>query len=127
VFTLSPSVKKDMFGSIKAIADALSAATNSSAEKAIFHNRMGEGLASLDQLLTNINNTRGAIGARMNNVDTLKEINQDFRLQLETVRSDTQDLDYAEAISRFNLQLTSLQAAQQAFVKTAGLSLFQYI
>jgi flagellar hook-associated protein 3 FlgL len=88
---------------------------------------MGEGLSNLDQAMTNINNTRGNIGARLNNVDTLKEINQDFKLQLETVLSDTQDLDYAEAISRFNLQLTSLQAAQQAFVKTSGLSLFQYI
>jgi len=41
--------------------------------------------------------------------------------------SDIQDVDYAEAISRLNLQLTALQAAQQTYVKVQGLSLFNYL
>jgi flagellar hook-associated protein 3 FlgL len=38
-----------------------------------------------------------------------------------------QDLDYAEAISRLNLQLVALQAAQQTYVTTQRLTLFDYI
>ncbi|MBI1773596.1 MAG: flagellar hook-associated protein 3, partial [Burkholderiales bacterium] len=37
------------------------------------------------------------------------------------------DLDYAKAITELNQQQTTLQAAQQSFVKTSGLSLFDYI
>ena len=38
-----------------------------------------------------------------------------------------EDLDYAEAISRFNQQLTALQASQQAFLRVQDLSLFNYL
>lgn len=126
-FSLAPSAKQTLFASVKAIADALNTPKSGSAGNARFHNEMAAGLAGLDQAMDRINNIRASIGARLNNVDTLSEINQDFKLQLETVLSDTQDLDYAEAISRFNLQLTALQAAQQAFIKASGLSLFQYL
>ena len=88
---------------------------------------MGQGLANLDQAISGLSSVRAGIGARLNNLETIENINQDFKLQLQTVLSETQDLDFAEAISRFNLQLTSLQAAQQAFVKTSGLSLFNYL
>lgn len=126
-FTLEPSRNMDLFATVKGIADALSRPAPNLGEVARFHNDMGQGLANLDQSLSSITGIRAGIGARMNNIETIDEINLDFKLQLQTVLSDTQDLDFAEAIARFNLQLTSLQAAQQAFVKTSGLSLFQYI
>jgi flagellar hook-associated protein 3 FlgL len=40
---------------------------------------------------------------------------------------ELRDLDYAEAISRMNQQLTSLQAAQAAYTRIAQLSLFDYL
>jgi len=46
---------------------------------------------------------------------------------MKTVLSETEDLDYAEAISRFNLQTISLQAAQQTFTTVQRLSLFNYL
>ncbi len=127
VISLGSSQNRDLFAIVKGIADGLARPAANSAGAARFHNDMAQGLAGLDQGLDSITTIRSGIGARFNNIETLDEINQDFKLQLETVLSDTQDLDYAEAIARFNLQLTSLQAAQQAFVKTSGLSLFQYI
>ncbi len=124
---LSSSKFKDVFATVKDIADALSQPTSNGTDRAAFHNKMGQGLANLDQALDQVTAIRAGIGARLNNLETLEEINQDFKLQMDTVLSETQDLDYAEAISRFNLQLTALQAAQQAFVKASGLSLFQYL
>jgi flagellar hook-associated protein 3 FlgL len=88
---------------------------------------MNRGLANLDQGMEKINSIRAGIGARLNNIETLNEANADFKLQLESTLSDTQDLDFTEAITRFNLQLTSLQAAQQAYIRTTGLTLFQYL
>lgn len=124
---LSGSKYKDVFATVREIADALSKPIANGAERAAFHNKMGQGLANLDQALDKVTAVRAGIGARLNNLETLEGINQDFKLQMETVLSETQDLDYAEAISRFNLQLTALQAAQQAFVKASGLSLFQFL
>ncbi|PCJ26657.1 MAG: flagellar hook-associated protein 3 [SAR86 cluster bacterium] len=124
---VAPSQNQSLFETVRNIADALSRPAPDSADKARFHNDMAQGLASIDQSLNKVNSIRSSIGARLNTIDTIDSINQDFTLQLETVLSETQDLDFAEAISRFNLQLTALQAAQQVFIKTTSLSLFQYI
>lgn len=70
---------------------------------------------------------RAGAGARLNALDNQAEINADYQLQLQTTLSEVQDLDYAEAISRFELQLVALQAAQQSFSRISGLSLFNFL
>jgi flagellar hook-associated protein 3 FlgL len=63
----------------------------------------------------------------LNAIDEQNEVNRDIELVLETHLSEEQDLDYTEAISRFERQMVALQAAQQAYVKVQGLSLFNYL
>ena len=72
-------------------------------------------------------NLRAKVGARMNAIDDQKDANDAFDLAVTTVRSSLEDLDYAEAISRFNQQLTALQAAQQSFIKIQDMSLFNFM
>jgi flagellar hook-associated protein 3 FlgL len=48
-------------------------------------------------------------------------------LQFKTTRSDVEDLDYTEAVTRLNRDQIALQAAQSSFAKISQLSLFQYI
>jgi len=48
-------------------------------------------------------------------------------LQFKNTRSDLEDLDYTEAISRMNKDQLALEAAQSSFAKISQLSLFQYI
>ena len=127
VIRLGPSQNTDVFSTVRDISTALMSNTPTPTDNAAFHNAMGLSLADLDQAMNNINNARASIGARLNNIDSVENVNLDHKLQLETLLSDTQDLDFAEAISRFNLQMTSLEAAQQAFVKVSRLSLFDYI
>jgi flagellar hook-associated protein 3 FlgL len=78
---------------------------------------------SLDKVLL----TRASVGARLNALDRQEEINSDAILNTKTVLSATEDLDYAEAISRFTQQTASLQAAQQTFTQVKKLSLFNYL
>lgn len=125
--TIQPAPMTDMFSMVRAISEALHAGGTGSVARAKLQNALTQGLGNLDQALESINNQRASVGARLHNIDSIDSINQDFTLQLETVRSATQDLDYAEAITRFNLQLTSLQAAQQAYMKTTDLNLFRYL
>jgi flagellar hook-associated protein 3 FlgL len=70
---------------------------------------------------------RTSVGARLNALDHQDGQNEKFVLDSEATLSDTKDLDYASAISKFQLQSTSLQAAQQAFAKIKILSLFNYL
>lgn len=86
-----------------------------------------DAMTDIDTAFTTLNNTRAKVGARMNAIDEQKSVNDTFDLAIQDVRSSLEDLDYAEAISRFNQQLTALQAAQQAFVRVQDLSLFNYL
>lgn len=86
-----------------------------------------DAITDIDTAFSNVFNTRAKIGARMNAIDDQKVANDAFDLALADVRSSLEDLDYAEAISRFEQQLTALQAAQQSFVKIQDLSLFNFI
>ena len=78
---------------------------------------------ALEKMLT----TEASVGVRLNALDRQEEVNSGYILELQTLLSTTEDLDYTEAISRFNLQTVSLQAAQQAFTKVQDLSLFKFL
>jgi flagellar hook-associated protein 3 FlgL len=78
---------------------------------------------SLDKMLI----TQSSIGTRLNVLDRQEGLNTDFVIDMKTVLSATEDLDYAETISRFNQQTISLQAAQQSFTQVKKLSLFNYL
>lgn len=118
---------QSIFATVGDLVAALNTDVTGTAAQAQLQDALTQGLTGIDQALDGINNQRATVGARLGHIDSVDSINQDFKLQLETVLSATQDLDYAEAITRFNLQLSSLQAAQQAYMKTSGLSLFQYL
>lgn len=86
-----------------------------------------DALADLDNALDQLVGVHTQIGARMKVTVEQKNANETFKLALDTVRSDLEDLDYAEAISKFNLQLTALQASQQSFMRIQGLNLFDFL
>jgi len=81
-------------------------------------------LAQLDRILGNVLDVRSQLGARLNVLDSQDETNQSLKLNIQTTKSEIEDLDIAEAISRFNVQIASLEAAQQAFLRVQNLSLF---
>jgi flagellar hook-associated protein 3 FlgL len=84
---------------------------------------LGDLATSLDKMLT----VQASVGARLNALDRQEETNADSILGMKTVLGETEDLDYAEAISKFNMQTTTLQGAQQAYSKVQQLSLFNFL
>jgi len=84
-------------------------------------------LSDLDEVLKRFETTRAATGARLHALDHQESLNADYILDNQSTASDIGDLDYADALSKFNLQQLSLQAAQQAFTKVQNLSLFNYL
>jgi flagellar hook-associated protein 3 FlgL len=69
----------------------------------------------------------GKVGSEIQSVETQMEINSDSRLRMQSMLSNEEDLDYAEAITRFNQEMTRLEATQTSFAKVAQLSLFEYL
>jgi len=92
-----------------------------------FQNQLGDVLTDLDAAKNSFLQARTGLGARLNALDDQESQNEKFVLDTKTTLSETQDLDYADALSRFQLQSTALQAAQQTFAKVKGLSLFNYL
>ena len=84
-------------------------------------------ITDIDTAFGRLLETPAKIGARLNAIDDQKAANDAFDLATAQVKSTLEDLDYAEAISRFNQQLAALQASQQAFVRIQDLSLFNFI
>ena len=122
------SASRSMFATISKIATALRSASGSPAANAEVNNTLASGLYNLDQAIGNVLNVQADVGSRLNRVDARKEINAEFELQLKKTLSGVRDLDYNEAISRLNLQLLALRAAQQTFAATTRrLSLFNYL
>ncbi len=75
----------------------------------------------------NITLVRNSIASRMGMISTEQEINAQITDTLIDQRSNINDVDLAEAAVKLNQLQTTLQAAQQTFVKTQELSLFNYI
>jgi len=84
-------------------------------------------LNNIDRAMDKIINVQTQIGGRINSIDSQKDDNESKSVYLQTVRSEIEDLDFAEAISRMTFQTTALQVSQQTFVKIQGLNLFQLI
>lgn len=84
-------------------------------------------LGDIDRAFVRINTTEASVGTRLKALDSQENLNADYILDHQKTASAIGDLDYAEALSKFNLQQTALQAAQQTFVKVQDLSLFKYL
>lgn len=84
-------------------------------------------LTDLDMAMDNLLSVRADVGARLRAVDEQRDINQSFNLVIEREQSDIMDLDYTEAVARFNRELLALQASEQVFSKVQGLSLFNFL
>ncbi|MCP3867062.1 MAG: flagellar hook-associated protein 3 [Gammaproteobacteria bacterium] len=89
--------------------------------------RVDRYIEDLRLAMDNILETRSRVGSQLNTIDQQKEVNADLELSLASSKSEEQDLDYAEALSRFERQKLALEAAQQSYVKIKSLSLFDYM
>jgi flagellar hook-associated protein 3 FlgL len=101
--------------------------TFDAASRARLNNDVGLALENLDQSLGRVLELRTRVGARLNTIESQGIVDEERMLALKTTLSQVEDLDYAEAVSRFSLQQVALEAAQQAYVQMSRLSLFDFI
>ena len=126
-FTVSPSTNQDIFTTTQNLIDALETPADDAGDRAAFHNAINRVLGNLDQAFNKVNEVRAEVGSRLNLIDNQLNLNEAATLQAQTTLSSIQDLDFADAVSQLQLQTTSLQAAQQSFLRIQGLSLFNFL
>ena len=126
-FQVTPSRNQDLFTTVQDFLTALQTGVNSAAGQAQYNNKVGNVLTNLDQAITGMLNVRAEVGSRLNAIDSQKDINASVDLHNQSLLSQIRDLDYADALSRLNIELTSLTATEKAFAATQGLSLFNYL
>ena len=126
-FTISSVPRQDIFTTIKDLESILAGASDTTSSRIRVHNEASRGLTNIDNALEKILTVQADVGTRMRRAEMQTDTNEAFNYQLQETLSGLQDLDYAEAISRLNIQMLALQAAQQTFAKTQSMSLFNYL
>ena len=126
-FIVRPSQNQDIFTTLENMIRALQSKSPEANDKISFHNAMNRSITDLNQTLDNILAVRGNIGARLNALDSQENINEAYKLQIREILSNVEDLDFAEAVSRLNLELTGLEASQKAFTRVQDISLFNFL
>jgi flagellar hook-associated protein 3 FlgL len=126
-FTISSVPAQDIFTTIKDLESILAGASDTTSSQIRVHNEISRGLTNIDNALEKILTVQADVGTRMRRAEMQTDTNEAFNYQLQETLSGLQDLDYAEAISRLNIQMLALQAAQQTFAKTQSMSLFNYL
>ena len=88
---------------------------------------INRGIDDLDQASFNIAVATAQVGSEMASVETQREVNEETVLQLRTILSNIEDLDYSEAVTQMQKDMLALQATQSSFSQISNLTLFNYI
>lgn len=116
-----PKGKKVGIGFFQALNDLVNAVG------AVDRPNIQRGIGELDTMQQGISDANAQVGTDMNVVDSQNSVLEEITLRLKSTRSDVEDLDYTEAITKMNKDQLALEAAQSSFAKISKLTLFSYI
>lgn len=88
---------------------------------------MQRGLREIDALYAQATLTLADIGGSQKNVEVQLSVVDEMVLRLKSLRSEAEDLDYAEAVSRMSKQALALEAAMSSLARISELNLFNYL
>ena len=122
-----PAEYSDIFTTLQKLVEQLAAPIDKGSQQATLTTNLSQSMNEMDQVLGNFLSARASLGNRLQQLDVRASENVDAKIRYDRSISELKDLDYAQAVSRLNMQMTGLQAAQQSYVKVQGLSLFNYL
>ena len=122
-----PAQDRSVFEILDGIIEALERGGSTGPDRAMLGTASNTALTDLDAALGNFSDIRAEVGTRLRTLEQQQDLNEDRLVDLNTAVSEIRDLDFAEAISRFNQQQVALQAAQQTYTQVNRLSLFDFL
>jgi flagellar hook-associated protein 3 FlgL len=111
----------------KTLDDTIAALSQTNTLGPAVQQAMNTGLTGLDSVLNNLQGARSAVGESLNRMDGIESRISALKLAATQERSNAEDLDFTEAISRFQGQKTGYEVALQSYAAVQKLSLFNYI
>lgn len=122
-FSVEASKNQSVFQTINDLVDLLA---NGSGGPPL-SNGLATALTNMDNAMQNVLALRTSTGARLKELESVRNAGEDRALAYSQTMSGLLDLDYAKAASELAQQQVNLEAAQKSFAKVAGLTLFNYI
>lgn len=126
-FFVESTNKQSLLTTLSRFSDAMRSVQDNPTSKAELSGIVAKTLTNLENAITNIVGVQGDVGARLNTLESTKDLNLDVTLTTKTVLSSLQDLDYSEASIQLSMQSFVLSASQQSFIKVSQLTLFSYL
>jgi flagellar hook-associated protein 3 FlgL len=126
-FQVRSTDKQGLLTTLSRFSEALHAYDGSDEGKENMRELVAKTLTNLDTGLDRVSEVQGEIGARLNTLESVRNLNSDTKLQSEELLSQVRDVDVAEASTRLQMQSFILSAAQQTFVKVSNLNLFNFL
>jgi len=126
-FFVDSTDKQGLLTTLSRFNEAMKSVEDTPESKAVLAELVAKTLTNLENSITSLVAVQSEVGARLNTLESSKDLNLDVTLFSKTVLSDMQDLDYADASIQLSMQSFVLSASQQSFAKVSQLSLFTYL
>ncbi|WP_299774379.1 flagellar hook-associated protein FlgL [uncultured Pseudoteredinibacter sp.] len=123
-FLIESSENQGLLTSVSRLIYGLETLGDSEEDKKAYTQLIEDSITNLKAAEDSVLETRAEIGARLNTMDSTRKLHEDLKIVSTELLSNIRDLDFAEASSQLSFESFVLQAAQQSYVKIAGLSLF---
>ncbi|AWH21437.1 flagellar hook-associated protein FlgL [Stenotrophomonas sp. ZAC14D2_NAIMI4_6] len=123
-FSVTPSSSRDIFGTLDSLIGALEADTGTPQTLAVQQNALQSSLRDVARAAERMIDARASGGAQLKALDNAADMRESNGVTLKTTLSQMRDLDYADALSQYQLENTALQAAQTLFAQMQQMSLF---
>lgn len=121
------NMNTNLFKSFEKAIAALDSAVDNDAESAALKNTLSNVMSEFDHSLDNVLMVRASVGSRINELGVFDSVAGDRKINNARTKSDLVDLDYATAISKFNLRWVGLKAAQKSFMSMKDMQLFNML
>lgn len=126
-FFVESSSSQSMFVTIEKFIYALENYGNDSEFSDIYTETIANTLDNIDNAVDNVSEVRANIGARLSTTENTSDQHADNKLASQEIRSELEDLDYAEAVSALQYEEFVLEVTQQTYSSISQLSLFDFI
>lgn len=126
-FALGPSGTRDVFSTIDKLLAALTMEPTTDTQRAAQQNTLQASMRDISTAMDQFIDVRANGGAQLAALDNAASLRDTHAITIDSTLSGLRDVDYVEAISRFNLEKVALDAAQLTFVQMQRNSLFDLL
>lgn len=126
-FQIQPSQSQNIFTTLDNLINVLNQNPSTPAQQAQFKTALQKQASSMQQAFEHFSDFLAEVGARAATIANEKDFNDSITTQVTMISSKIGGVDPTEAIMRFNQASTTLQMAQQTFLRVQNLSLMNYL